>query len=139
MEKLGGLCLDKAVIFKLIILFIIAGFIISCVFRFLIKSNKIKPSKISRLFYMDDEGFVKYWDKKRSKGKIKFVLYDDVIISIVIWVTSLSVIVLTDGDLNKLEKTLPVFWGYLIGTTIGSLLRWNKNEKKSIKLTKNIE
>lgn len=139
MEKLGGLGLNKAVIFKLIILFIIAVFIISRVFRYLIKSNKIQPSKISRIFYMDDEGFVKYWDKKRSKGKLKSILYDDIIISIVIWVTSLSVIVLTDGNLNKLENTLPVFWGYLIGTTIGSHLRWNKNEKKYNELTKNIE
>jgi len=134
-----GLGINKAMILKIMMVFVITFFIISLIFRFQIKSNKIKPGKISRLFYLDDEKFIKFWEKKRNKGKLKFVLYDDVIISIAIWFTSLIVIVVTDCDFSKLKNALPVFFGFLIGSTIGYPLRWNKNEKKYNELTKNIE
>jgi hypothetical protein len=32
------------------------------------KANKIKPSKVSRLFYYDDESFIKSWEKTKEKG-----------------------------------------------------------------------
>jgi preprotein translocase subunit SecG len=81
MGKWEGLGFSEAIILKTMMIFVIALFIISLIFQYLIKSNKIKPSKISRLFYMDNEKFIKYWEKKRKKGKLKFVLYCDVIIS----------------------------------------------------------
>lgn len=136
---MGRFGLNSAMILKVMIIFIIAIFIIRLIIQHLINSNKIKPCKISRLFYLDDEKFIKSWEKERDRGKLKFVLYYNAEISIAIWVTSLIVIVATDGDFSKLENTLPVFFGFLIGSTIGYPLRWNKNEKKYNELTKNIE
>lgn len=139
MGKWVGLGFSRVSVLKTIIVFIIAIIVMSYLFRYLVKSNKIKPSKLSKLFYMDDEQYVKYWGKERRKGKIKFVIYMDVIISITIWVASIVVIAATDGDFSKLKNTLPIFYGYLIGSTIGYPLRWNINEKKYKELTKNIE
>ncbi|MGH4118952.1 hypothetical protein [Clostridium sp.] len=42
--------------------------VVSLIFWFLVKANKIKPSKISRLFYYDDENFIKSWEKIKEKG-----------------------------------------------------------------------
>jgi hypothetical protein len=139
MGKWEGLGFSSASVLKSIIVFVIAIFIMSVIFRYLVKSNKIKPGKISRLFYMDDEQYVKSWEKERSKGKIRAVLYTDVIMSITIWSTSIVVIALTDGDFSRLENTLPVFYGIIIGNTIGNLLSWNKNEEKYKELTRNLE
>lgn len=139
MVKWVGLGFSRFFVLKVLIVLVIALFIISLIFRYLIKSNKIKPSKLSRLFYMDDEQYVKYWEKERRKGKVKFVLYMDVILSITIWIASIVVIAATDGDFSKLKNTLPIFYGYLIGSTIGHPLRWNINEERYKELTKNME
>jgi hypothetical protein len=139
MGKWVGLGFSSASIQKVLIVLVIAFIILCFIFRYLVKSNKIKPGKVSGIFYMNDEQYVKYWEKERSKGKIKFVLYMDVIMSITIWSTSILVIAATDGDFSRLENTLPLFYGLLIGNTIGNLLNWNKNEEKYNELTKNIE
>lgn len=55
MVKWVGLGFSRFFVLKVLIVLVIALFIISLIFRYLIKSNKIKPSKLSRLFYMDDE------------------------------------------------------------------------------------
>lgn len=139
MGKWVGLGFSRVFVLKVLIVLVIAFFIISFIFRYLVKSNKIKPGKLSKLFYMDDEQYVKYWEKERRKGKIKFVLYMDVIISITIWGAAIVVIASTDGDFSKLKSTLPIFYGYLIGSTIGQPLRWNINEERYKELTKNME
>ena len=43
------------VIIQILVIFIIIYLATSLLFRYLIKSNKIKPSKVSRIFYIDDE------------------------------------------------------------------------------------
>lgn len=37
------------------------------IFEYLIRENIVKPSKISRIFYQDDEKFVNYWKKHKKK------------------------------------------------------------------------
>lgn len=51
MDKWEGLGLNKAIMLKIMIVYVIVCFIISLIFQFQIKSNKIKPGKISRLFF----------------------------------------------------------------------------------------
>ncbi len=58
------------IILGITILFIFL--VISLTFWFLVKANKIKPSKISRLFYYDDESFIKSWDKTKEKGILMY-------------------------------------------------------------------
>lgn len=138
MGKWVGLGFSKATVNKVLIVLVIAFITMSFIFRYLIKSNKIKPSKISGIFYQDDEQYVKSWNKERNKGKTKSIFYTDVILSITIWSTSIAVILVMDGNFSRLKNTLPVFYGLLIGNTIGNLLSWNKNEEKYKQLTKNM-
>jgi hypothetical protein len=138
MGKWGGLGFSRDSVHMVLMVLVIAYFTMSFIFRYLVKSNKIKPGKISGIFYQDDEQYIKSWENERSKGKLKSVLYTDVIMGITIWVTSIVVILATDCDFSRLENTLSVFYGVLIGNTIGKLLSWNKNEEKYKKLTKNM-
>ncbi|MGE5627598.1 MAG: hypothetical protein ACM3X7_05700 [Solirubrobacterales bacterium] len=43
-------------------------------YGFLIKKNIIKPNKISRAFYQDDEYFIDSWKKTREKGLLRYII-----------------------------------------------------------------
>ena len=108
-------------IIQMLAIFIIVYFALILLFRYLVKSNKIKPSKVSRVFYTDDEKFIKDWDKNRKKHKLKYVLYNFTINSALILITSVIYLVITGRNFN-----LGVFCGLLIGNTIGLPFRWSK-------------
>ena len=112
-------------IIQILVIFIVVYFAVILLFRYLVKSNKIKPSKVSRVFYTDDEKFIKDWDKNRKKHKLKYVLYNFTINSALILITSVIYLVITGRNFN-----LGVFCGLLIGNTIGLPFRWNINEER---------
>ena len=117
---------------KILGIFIILYIATSLLFKYLINSNKIKSSKVSRIFYTDDETFIKNWEKNRKKHKLMYILYNFIISSIVILVFFIIYSVFTGSDFN-----LPVFCGLLTGDIIGLPFRWNINEEKYYKLLDN--
>lgn len=119
-------------IIKILAIFIILYLTTIILFRYLIKSNKIKPSKVSRIFYADDEKFIKYWKKNRKKHKLKYVLYNFIINSIVILITFIMCSVFVGRDLN-----LGMLCGLLIGNIFVLPYKWNVNEEKYYKLLNN--
>jgi formate hydrogenlyase subunit 3/multisubunit Na+/H+ antiporter MnhD subunit len=128
--------------FNLGILIILAIFLIiylvaSLLFKYLIKSNKIKPSRVSRMFYMDDEKFIKNWEKRRKRGKFLYVLSNLIINSIVFLAVSIIYSATTASNFNKLTIPLPLFCGQLIGNIIGLPFRWNLNEIKYDEISNN--
>lgn len=59
------------------IIWIILGIVyivISLTFKSLIEANKINPSKVSRIFYSDDESFIKSWKKTKEKGILMYTI-----------------------------------------------------------------
>ncbi|MFT5875132.1 MAG: hypothetical protein ACI8WT_004113 [Clostridium sp.] len=49
--------------------------IIMCaIFEFLITTNEIKPNKLTKLFYSDDESFIKFWKKTKEKGILMYTI-----------------------------------------------------------------
>lgn len=109
-----------------ILVIIIIIYLVTCyIFMYLIKSNKTKPSKVSRMFYTDEEEFMKIWEKNTRKGKLRYVLYRFTINSIVILVN----LVVVGRGLN-----LPIFCGLLTGNIIGLYFVWNMNQEKYYKL-----
>ncbi|MGH4052521.1 MAG: hypothetical protein ACREVX_14530 [Clostridium sp.] len=116
---------------------IVAIVVTSLTFRYLVTTKKIKISKISNIFYEDDENFIKYWEKIQEKGKLKFIL------KIIIFTTVGSGIIGIVFILNKRRmygyvqsQTLfvPLLMGAIIGL-INSLLGWGKNQDRYSRLT----
>ena len=56
---------------KIVVIAIVAFVVTSLIFRYLVTANKIKISKISKIFYEDDESFIESWGKTREKGMLK--------------------------------------------------------------------
>ncbi|WP_455717809.1 hypothetical protein [Anaerosporobacter sp.] len=110
---------------KILVIFLIIYIVTILLFKYLIKSNKIKSSKLSRIFYTDDEKFIINWEKYRKKGKLMYLLYSFMTNSLVILVTSIFCFVVIGSDFN-----LPVIGGLLTGNLIGLPIRWNMNEEK---------
>ena len=102
--------------------------VISCLIRptleFLIKRNKIKPNKVSKIFYEDDESFIKSWKKIREKGMLRYTIKTTTII------TAIMSILVTFLILNKFsmyEYEQEMLFIVLIMGIFGlliSLLRW---------------
>lgn len=46
----------------------------SLTFQYLVTTKKIKISKISKIFYDDDESFIKSWKKTQEKGMLKYII-----------------------------------------------------------------
>lgn len=123
-------------ILKILVIFLIIYLVTSLLFKYLIKSNKIKSSKVSRIFYTDDEKFIRIWEKSRKKGKFLYVLYNLILNSIILLAISIiySVVI---GSFNKLTIPSYLFFGQLIGNIIGLPFRWNLNEVKYDELSNN--
>lgn len=48
--------------------------VIRLIFKYCIEKSIIKPSKISKIFYRDDESFINYWNQIQEKGILKYVI-----------------------------------------------------------------
>ncbi|MFT5875257.1 MAG: hypothetical protein ACI8WT_004239 [Clostridium sp.] len=56
--------------------------LIYLILQFLIKKYNIKPNKVSRIFYEDDESFIKSWEKIREKGMLRYTIKTTTIIMV---------------------------------------------------------
>ncbi|SHL95952.1 hypothetical protein SAMN02746066_00234 [Anaerosporobacter mobilis DSM 15930] len=119
-------------VLKILVIVLIIYIAINLLFKYLIKSNKIKASKVSRIFYTDDEKFIINWEKNRKKGKLLYLLYSFMTNSLVFLVTYLFCFVVLGSDFN-----LSVLSGYLIGNLIGLPISWNRNEERYYMLLNN--
>jgi uncharacterized ion transporter superfamily protein YfcC len=68
-------------IFKILVIFLVVYMVIALIFRYFITIKKLNPSKLSRLFYEDDERFIKSWEKIKEKGMLKLVLKNTIIMT----------------------------------------------------------
>lgn len=65
---------------KLIILGCLLVFLlISSTFQYLVSKNKIKPSKLSRIFYKDNDSFIKSWEKTKQRGVLMWFIKDTIL------------------------------------------------------------
>lgn len=129
--KMGGIVVSsgkRLFIFistKIFPIYLIIFYIISLLFMYLIKSNKMKASKLSRIFYTDDEKFIMKWEKNRKRGKMMSILYYSIINSIVLLAILIIYSLVSASDFD-----LIMFIGLLTGNLIGLLIRWSINEEK---------
>ena len=127
------------------VIFIIIWFLASLLVKYLIKANKIESSKLSRIFYTDDETFIKKWEKYRKQSKFKFFLCNLITMIITYLVTSFIFLLLRDSGLSLAtlielidsELSLVILIGLIISTIIGTPIRWSANEDKYYYLINN--
>jgi len=120
-------------IFKMGVIVIVAFVIISLILEHLITTNKIKASKVSKIFYADNEGFIKSWEKTREKGMLIFVIKNVVISTIVMGIIGMYFLSSYGYDRSEtLSDALLV--GFNFGL-IFSVLQWfvRKNRYKQLK------
>lgn len=99
--------------------------------QYLIKSKKMKPSKLTRIFYEDDDNFIKRWEKERKKNKfIFFITTIGKFYSIYI----IGFLLISGGDLSFILQKWHVFLGALTGCIIGAPIGWAISEDKYIRL-----
>jgi hypothetical protein len=104
--------------------------LISTIFKFLIKRNKIKPNKVSRIFYEDedDESFIKYWKKTKEKGMLRYTIKTTTIIMGIIAILVIFPILVKFG-MNEFNQQM-LFEFFIKGGIFGlliSLVLWSAN------------
>lgn len=97
----------------------------SLTFQCLIKKNIIEPSKISRIFYEDDESFINSWRKTQEKGLLKYIIKN------IIYMTVMTSILGIVSILYK-PQGMTMFFYLSMGVILGLLgfISWSDNQNK---------
>ena len=126
---------------KILIIFLVAIPVLSLILQYLIKTNRIKPSRLSRLFHDDDESFIISWKKIKEKGMLRFTI--KIIISYTIAVGIIGIIfILNNLSMFGYEQSQTMFVALIVGAIAGllsSLIGWGINSDRYSKLTEKVE
>ena len=126
---------------KILIFFLVAIPVLSLILQYLIKTNRIKPSRVSRLFHDDDESFIKSWKKIKEKGMLRFTI--KIVISYTIAVSIIGIIfILNNLSMFGYEQSQTMFVALIFGAITGllsSLIGWGINSDRYSKLTEKVE
>lgn len=106
----------------------------SLTYVFLIKKNIIKPTKISRAFYQDDEYFIDSWKKTRENGLSRYIIKS------IIFATVLTGILGIVSIFYK-PQGMTMFHFLSLGPIIGLIccMSWRDNQNRYNKLKENME
>ena len=118
-----------------IIFFIVnLALLASLIYGFLIKKNIIKPNKISRAFYQDDEYFIDSWRKTREKGILRYIVKNIIFTTVMMGIL---------GVLSILYRPIgmTIFYYLSKGPILGLIgfISWSENQNKYNKLKENME
>lgn len=128
--------MEPWIIFSVITFLVI---LLSATFKYLITKKKIKATIVSKIFYYDDETFIKSWRKTKEKGLLIFVIksaiYYTFYLVILFGITFLNV---NGGKSYLYENRLLLIIVFAIFVGFGCLLtpiKWNMQQDKYSKLT----
>jgi len=110
---------------------------ISLTFQYLVTKNKLKTSKLSNLFYNDDESFIRSWEKIKEKGMLRYTIKNVIFITVMIGIIGMFFL------FNKLsmygyEQNKTLFVALTQGLILGlifTLIEWiaGKDRHKQLK------
>ncbi len=95
---------------------------------YLIKRNKMKPNKVSRLFYEDDEDFINSYKKMVEKGMLKYMIENIIFLSIVVGILGVFYYYKNISFLG-LEQNKTIVAALAFGAAYGvinTLIDWHK-------------
>ncbi|MBZ9684977.1 hypothetical protein G9F72_001205 [Clostridium estertheticum] len=125
---------------KILIIFLVAIPVLSLTLQYLIKTNRIKPSKVSRLFHDDDESFIKSWKKIKEKGMLRFTIKNIISYAIMMGIIGI-VFILNKLSMYGYEQSQTMFVALIFGAITGllnSLIGWGINSDRYSKLTEKV-
>jgi len=121
--------------FKIVVLVCVIYNVIALTYRYLINTRKLKPNKLSNLFYKDDESFKKSWEKTKGKGMLKHIVKGTIIMTAMMGVIgiyfSLNKLSMYGETQNQTVSTA-LLMGVILGVLI-SLMQWYfENDRYSL-------
>lgn len=128
------ICIILGITLSIIIL------VISLTFLFLIKANKIKPSKVSRIFYIDDESFIKSWEKAKEKGRLMYDIKSFIMYTVF---NGILVLIILTKDNNSVmyvrEHILSLLILISVFSLLSTLIRWGIGQDRYSKLKEKVK
>lgn len=113
-------------ILKIIVTLFSVYVVIAMIFQFSIITKKLKPNKLTRLFYNDDEIFSKAWKRIKKKGILKYVLKNTIIMTVMMGILGILSL-LTKQSLYGEAQSQIMSNALLMGVILGilfSLMLW---------------
>lgn len=113
-------------ILKIIVDLFFVYVVITMIFQFSIITKKLKPSKLTRLFYNDDELFSKAWKRTKEKGMLKYVLKNTIIMTVMMSILGIFSL-LTKQSMYGEAQSQTLSNALLMGVILGilfSLMLW---------------
>lgn len=130
---------------KIGIIILVVYAVIGLTFRYFITTNKLEPSKLSKLFYSDGKSFVKSWNKKQEKGMLWYILKNIIIMTVIIVIIVMFFLLNKSSmykDIQSQTLVTDLSQGFIIGLGL-CLIKWiidqnryrQLKEKEKMKLT----
>jgi hypothetical protein len=127
--------------YKVVVLFFFLYIAMSFVMQYLIKTNKIKPSKISRIFYDDDDNFIKSWGNIKMKGLTKYIIKEIITFVVVMEIIGL-ILNLNSRYMYGFEQNQTIVIALITGSILGAvnaLLGWGVYNDRYKKIIENLK
>ncbi|MBU3169923.1 hypothetical protein [Clostridium estertheticum] len=113
--------------------------IMNATLEFLITENNIKPNKLTKLFYSDDESFIKFWEKRKEKGMLMHKLKNFIFLTI--WYGIMGFVFFSQDNniMYGHEHILLLCSVTIIISLISSLIDWGQENNRYIKLKEKLD
>lgn len=109
---------------------------ITMIFWYLIKRNKMKPNKLSRFFYEDDEDFVSSYEKIKEKGMRKYMIENVIFLSIEVGILGVFYYI-KDISFFGFERNKIIVAALAFGAVLGlihTFIDWNVKKDRYLKI-----
>lgn len=106
------------------------------IFQYLIKRNKIKPNRVSKQFYQDDEDFLNSYEKIKEKGMVKYMVENIIYISVMVGIIGVFVYIKNIKFLG-VERKETIVVALIFGAVWGliqTLADWSIKKKRYLKI-----
>ena len=130
----------NVVIIVLVLFVVICLIIISLIYQYLITTNKIEVSKISKIFYADDESFIKYWRITQEEGLLRYIIKK--IVSMTVMISIFPIIAILYKPNIYSHKQTKVFFLFLllsVGCGLINSSDWGKNHNRYSRLIQKVK
>ncbi len=127
--------------FKITIIVIVACIVIALIFQYLIIIKKLKPNKLSKLFYEDNESFIISWEKTREKGMLKHTLKNTIIAIVLMGIIGMFLI-LNNRSMYGYDQSQTLFVSLSVGVILGlinSLTGWVIRQNRYRELKRKVD